>query len=41
MEIKYSKATTVLNQSGAELAYITIPYDKLSRLQPNKSQHTG
>lgn len=31
MEIKYSKATTVLNQSGAELAYITIPYDKLSR----------
>lgn len=31
MEIKYSKAITVLNQSGAELAYISIPYDKLSR----------
>ena len=31
MEIKYSKAITVLNQSGAELAYISIPYDKVSR----------
>ncbi|WP_407484128.1 DUF3857 domain-containing protein [Elizabethkingia meningoseptica] len=31
METRYSKVVTVLNQSGAEMAYVSIPYDKLSK----------
>ena len=31
IETKYSSAVTVLNQNGASVAYITIPYDKVTK----------